>query len=113
MSGANYSKLIYAAVGASEEQIEASHKELRQYLRAMSVPSDHPAVGDMIAAELEEAQPGAGESCASAAIANDDVPVPAVEELRGALVNWARCEVVRRPCWPPARRVGTWREHAK
>lgn len=46
---------IYGILGVSEEQVEASHEELRQFLRIAPVPSNDPALNDLIAAELEEA----------------------------------------------------------
>lgn len=48
-------KTIYRILGVSVEQIEASHEELRQFLRTAPVPSNDPALNDLIAAELEEA----------------------------------------------------------
>jgi hypothetical protein len=48
-------RMIYALLGTPEEQIEASHEELRQVLKTMPVRSDDPAMNDLIAAELEEA----------------------------------------------------------
>ena len=47
--------MIYGVLGVSEERIEASHEELRRYLRTMPTPSDDPAMSDLVAAELEEA----------------------------------------------------------
>jgi hypothetical protein len=48
-------RMIYGLARFSQEEIEASHRELRDVLRTLRVPSDDPAISDLIAAELEEA----------------------------------------------------------
>jgi hypothetical protein len=48
-------RMIYGLAQFSQEEIDASHRELREVLRTLKIPSDDPAVSDLIAAELEEA----------------------------------------------------------
>jgi hypothetical protein len=48
-------RMIYGLARFSQEEIDASHRELRDVLRTLRVPSDDPAISDLIAAELEEA----------------------------------------------------------
>ena len=46
--------MIYGLAQFSQEEIDASHRELREVLRTLKVPSDDPAISDLIAAEIEE-----------------------------------------------------------
>jgi hypothetical protein len=48
-------RMIYGLARFSQEEIDASHRELRDVLRTLRVPSDDPVISDLIAAELEEA----------------------------------------------------------
>jgi hypothetical protein len=48
-------RMIYSLAHFSQEEIDASHRELREVLRTLKVPSDDAAISDLIAAELEEA----------------------------------------------------------
>jgi hypothetical protein len=48
-------RMIYGLAGFSQEEIDASHRELREVLRTLKVPFDDPAISDLIAPELEEA----------------------------------------------------------
>jgi hypothetical protein len=45
----------YRRIGATQEQIEASHDKLRKYLQTMKMPSDDPAINDLLAGEMQEA----------------------------------------------------------
>ena len=48
-------RMIYGLARFSQEEIDASHRELREVLRTLKVPSDDPGISDLVAAELEEA----------------------------------------------------------
>jgi hypothetical protein len=48
-------RMIYGLARFSQEEIDTSHRELREVLRTLKVPSDDPAISDLIAPELEEA----------------------------------------------------------
>jgi hypothetical protein len=52
---ANAFKMIYRIIGVSDEQIERSHEEFRQYLKTMTIPVDDPAIADLVASEMEQA----------------------------------------------------------
>jgi hypothetical protein len=48
-------KMIYMLAGASQNEIEKSHKRFREHLRTLRIPADDPAIADLTAAELEGA----------------------------------------------------------
>jgi hypothetical protein len=48
-------RMIYVSIGATPEMIEASHKQFRDYLQTMPMPTDDPAISDLAAAEIQEA----------------------------------------------------------
>ena len=48
-------RMQYQQIGATREQIERAHNELRQHLQTMPMPSDDPAINDLVAAEMQDA----------------------------------------------------------